>query len=222
MGAVTRLGPRPTCAALVLGLLAALVAGCDLFKVARPEPGTGGSVLVANYSEPESCLYYMRVGIERKDDVGQTAYLGALADSTKDGVGFHAFFDEKVWSAYTGFKPTDWNLDYETQFVPLFLQKYADPYELEWLPDSIHPYDEKPDLTHQILHRRYEVRAVRQAPSPTLLIAVGYADLYFTQISADRWALARWEDRLDPAVGVEPSDPVQRSFGYRRLNGSGG
>ena len=35
-----------------------------------------------------------------------------------------------------------------------------------------------------ILHRRYEVRALQQSPVDTLLIAVGYADLYFARISA--------------------------------------
>jgi len=221
MGAVIRL--RPLRAGLVLGLLGALLAGCDLFKPATPETGGGGASLIANYSTPDSCLRYIEVGIERKDAVGQTAYLGALADSGKgDGVGFHAFFDPVVWNAYTGFKPADWNLDYETQFLPLFIQKYADPYQVTWLPDVYHPHDDEIDADHMILHRRYEVRALRQVTGDTLLIAVGYADLYFTRITTSRWAMVRWEDRVDPNVGAEPANPVQRCFGYRRLNGSGG
>jgi hypothetical protein len=217
MGIVIRHPWRPLRAGLVLVLLAVLAAGCDLFKPATPETGGGGVALIANYAKPESCLYYMRVGIERKDPLGQTVYLGALADSLGgDGVGFHAFFDQVVWNAYQGNKPDDWNLDYETQFLPLFIQRYTAPYAMKWLPDVYHPHDVTDDPDHQILHRRYEVRA------GALLIAVGYADLYFTRISTSRWALVRWEDRLDTDVGADPKDPLQRTFGYRRLNGSGG
>jgi len=176
-----------------------------------------------SYAMPESCLYYMQVGIERKDDVGQAAYLGALADTLTDGLGFHAFFDPAVWNAYAGIKPADWGLAHEAQFLSVFIHSYADPYETKWLPDENYPYDLMPDADHAILHRRYEVRAVRQSTAADLLIAVGYADLYFARISAARWALYRWQDRVDPAVGAQPTDPDQRTFGYRRLNaGAGG
>jgi hypothetical protein len=220
---VTRPPLRPLHAGVVLGLLAALLTGCDLFKPASPESGGGGAALLTDYSAPDSCLRYMQVGIERKDNIGQAAYLGALADTTKDGVGFHAFFDPAVWNAYTGIKPADWDLDHETQFLPVFIRVTGDPYEMSWLPDEFHPHDDEVDQDHRILHRRYEVRALRQSTADTLLIAVGYADLYFARISAARWALTRWLDRVDPAVGAQPADPLQQTFGSRRLNaGSGG
>jgi hypothetical protein len=93
---------------------------------------------------------------------------------------------------------------------------------MKWLPDVAHPYDETLDDDHQILHRRYEVRALLQNQAP-LLIAVGYADLYFTRVSGTRWALTRWQDRVDPDVGAQPADPEQQTFGSRRLNaGAGG
>ena len=154
---------------------------------------------------------------------GREAYLGALADTTTDYLGFHAFFDPAVLNVYPGIPPADWDLQHEAQFLAVFLRSYADPYEMKWLFDEDHPYDGMPDVDHMILHRRYEVRAVRQSPADTLLIAVGYADLYFARVSASRWALYRWEDRVDPAVGVQPADPDQQTFGSRRLNtGAGG
>jgi hypothetical protein len=220
MGTVTRRDSRPLRAGLALGLLAVLVAGCDLFKPATPEAGSGGSTLLPSYATPESCLRYMQIGIERKDNAGQDAYLGALADTTTDGLGFHAFFDPAVWNAYDGIRPADWDLRHEAQFLPVLIRSFGDPYEMKWLPDEVHPHDD--DLgDHMILHRRYEIRALRKAG--TLLIAVGYADLYFTRISAARWALTLWQDRVDPAVGAQPADPDQQTFGSRRLNaGAGG
>jgi hypothetical protein len=177
-----------------------------------------------SYAHPESCLRYMQLGIERKDNVGLNAYLGALADTTTDGPGFHAFFDPAVWNAYNGIRPLDWSLEYEAQFLPLFFSLKLSPYEMKWLPDEVYPYDYlSPEGDHMILHRRYEVRTLQQSPADTLLIAVGYADLYFARISASRWALYRWQDRVDPAVGAQPADPDHRTFSYRRLNaGAGG
>jgi hypothetical protein len=93
-----------------------------------------------------------------------------------------------------------------------------------WLPDSVYPYDyTNPGGDRMILHRRYEVYALQQSPADTLLITVGFADLYFAKISPSRWALYRWEDRVDPRVGAQPANEDHRTFGYRRLNaGAGG
>ena len=223
MGTLTRRPRRAALrAGLALGLLAVLLSGCDLFKPATPEAGSGGTTLLPDYSHPESCLVYMKIGIERKDNPGQDAYLGALADTANDHVaGFHAFFDAAVWNAYTGIKPADWDLLHETQFLSVFVRLKAAQYEMLWLPDVDHIHDEtSPDGNQMILHRRYEVRALQQPP---VLIAVGYADLYFTKISGSRWALTRWQDRVAPDIGAPPTDPEQQSFGSRRLNlGAGG
>ena len=126
-----------------------------------------------------------------------------------------------MWNAYTGVKPDDWDLDHEeTQFYPAFIALRADTYDMEWLPDEQHPLDETIDSDHVILHRQYEVHSVSSTES--LLIAIGYADLYFTRISASRWALTRWQDRVDPAIGVNPSNEMWRTFGYWRLNATTG
>lgn len=206
---------------LLAGLAALLLAGCGLFELTSPEVGDGGSTLLASYADPESCLKYMAIGIERKDNVGLTAYIGALADSTNDGVGFHAFFDAAVWNAYTGVRPDDWDLDHEeTQFYPAFISLRSDTLDMSWLPDEDHPLDEIVDDNHVILHRKYQVMAISSTTS--LLIAVGYADLHFTRVSASRWALARWQDRVDPDIGVNPENEMWRTFGYWRLNLSTG
>jgi hypothetical protein len=214
---------RPPRVTLALVLLAGLLPGCNLFKPAEPETGGGGSAIIANYSTPDSCLFYMRLGIEAKGSNGQEAYLGALADTTQDAVGFHAFFDPAVWSAYTGPKPQDWDLDHERQFYGAFVQVRPDPYVMQWLVDEYHPHDEIVDDDHHILHRQYLVHALVEETGESLLIAVGYADLYFTRVSASRWALTRWDDRVDPEVGAQPEDPLQQTFGMRRLSaGTGG
>jgi hypothetical protein len=103
-------------------------------------------------------------------------------------------------------------------FLSSFFRLYLCPYQMKWLPDENYPYDVAPDVDHMILRRRYEVRALPKPPADPLLIAVGYADLYFTRISPARWALTRWQDRVDPAVGAFPANPEQQSFSGRRLN----
>jgi hypothetical protein len=222
MGTLTFPASRLLRAALALGLLAVLVAGCDLFKPATPEVGGGGATLLPSYAHPESCLRYMQIGIERKDNLGQDAYLGALADSTTDGVGFHAFFDAADLKNYPGTPPTDWDLRHEAQFLSVFIRSYGDPYEMNWLEDVDYPHDVY-DGDNAILRRRYKVWALRKSTADTLLIGVGYTELYFTRISASRWALVRWQDRVDPAVGSPPAIDDQQTFGSRRLNaGAGG
>jgi hypothetical protein len=207
-------------AGLLLGLLALLLAGCGLFKPTSPEVGASGDALLASYADPESCLRYMAIGIERKDNVGLAAYVGAMADTSSDGVGFHAFFDAAVWSAFSGIKPADWDLDHEeTQFYPAFIVLRTDPYVMQWTGDLEHPLDDNPDATHKILHRHYRVVAVSGPDS--LTIAVGYADLYFSYLTS-RWALTKWEDRVDPDYGANPANELWRTFGYWRLNLSTG
>lgn len=204
-------------ALLALAALALAVAGCDLFKPAHPESGGGGVQILANYADPESSLKYMQIGIEAKNNAGQAAYTGALADTTQDGRGFHAFFDQADWFATTGSKPADWNWGYENQFYLTFTTHRTDPYQMRWLLDDQHP-DEEPDPDHRILHRRYQVFALLQNNPTPLVIAVGYADLWFAKVSASRWVLTRWDDRRDPTVDYISGDPEARTFGWRRLN----
>jgi hypothetical protein len=221
MGPVIRRGSRPLRAGLALGLLAALVAGCDLFRPASPEVEAATAALRPSYATPESCLFYMQIGIERKDNVGQAAYIGALADTTADGRGFHAFFDPVVLSAHVqvgGIPPVDWDRSYEDNFLSIFFSSFPNAsYQMAWLEDENYPIaNEVRDGAARLLHRRYKVWATLST-GEIRLIAVGYARLSFAKISASRWALVFWDDRVDPAVTAQPTDPDQRTFGYRRL-----
>jgi hypothetical protein len=210
---------RSRCAGLLLVVGALLLAGCGLFRPTSPEVGDSGETLLASYADPESCLKYMAIGIGRKDNIGQTAYIGAMADTSTDGAGFHAYFDLAVWNAYSGFKPDDWSLVREETFYPAFVGMRSEKYRMEWLPDSANPIDENPDDTHRILHRQYRVWAVSTTDS--LIIAIGFADLHFASLTS-RWVLTKWEDRVAPYVGVNPANEMWRTFGYWRLNLSTG
>ncbi len=69
-------------------------AGCDLFKPAVPEPPSG-SVLVGNYTEPDSTLASMARAMRAKGSTpgAPDTYRGALADPLVDGRSFEALFD---------------------------------------------------------------------------------------------------------------------------------
>ena len=49
-------------------------------------------------------------------------------------------------------------------------------------------------------------------------LAIGYADLTFIKSkTGERWVIARWQDRVDPTVGPNPSSGNQ-SFSALRLS----
>jgi hypothetical protein len=205
-------------AAVVAALAFALsLGGClGIFEPAKPEnPTSGSSITVGNYTKPESCLYYMALGIAMKSSTGQDLYMGAFADSLApvlDKVGFHAAFDDEDWQAYDGLKPADWGYSQEKQFYGSLVALFPDDYRLVWSEDPENPHDQ------QILggdglvaHRYYRLQALRQ--NDTLDVALGYADLTFRYL-APRWALVRWEDRVDHTVDRS----VISSMGSRRLN----
>jgi len=221
MATVIRHRRRGLGANLVSLLPLLLLAGCDMFRPARPELGGKGSSVIANYSSPDSCLRYMKLGIEAKAK-GQELYIGALADTTVDKVaGFRAWFDPAVERLFT-FQRDAWLLGDERDFFNDFITKRSYPYLMEWQRDTLN-WDDRGDA-QAVLHRHYQVFSIEptQQGQDSLLIAVGYADLYFIRISPSRWALRRWDDRVDPAVGAQPQDSWQQSFGYRRLRAVGG
>jgi hypothetical protein len=230
--------PFVPAASLCVIVLCFLCAGCSLENdPTRPsldgpnrvhglwqKPAPPGAV--PSYAAPESCLRAMQIGIERKDAIGASIYLEALADTARDGRGFHAFFDPLelyLYSAGGGTVPPDWGPGHESLFIEVFFRSYPDPYVMQWLEEPGYPIaNEVNDGETAVLHRRYMVWARRQADGESRLIAVGYATLVFARISASRWALVRWEDHVDPTIGVLPADPDQRSFSYRRLFSRGG
>ena len=214
---------RAASAALAAGVLAAVLAsGCRLFQPAMPELPSAG-VYVPRYNDPDTVLASMAAGIALKAQ-GFAAYSGALAD-TQDTEGerraFRAFFDPAVLAVMPTTPPPigGWQLAHEQQFYSYFVRVFNDPYVMQWTPDVQHP-DVTVDESHKILYRHYQVQV--QAASDTFTIAIGYADLYFVKKSPNKWAITRWDDRVDPAVGAQPADPNQQTFGARRLNSQGG
>ena len=203
-------------------LTGGVFSGCrGLFTPAIPEPPTGRPI-VPDYRSPEATLRTMALGIQAKGQ-GASAWLGAFADSTRpeDGPAYHQFFDPADLEFDQGTcgceAPTDWRTSQEQEFYLEFLSvRPSDEYAAIF--DSV---ETRPDPTagdtEAVLHRRYLVLATALDGNSTQVIAVGFADLTFTKVAAGRWLITRWEDHVDPDVGVNPSDPEQLTLGRRRL-----
>jgi hypothetical protein len=200
----------------------AVIGGCHgLFTPAIPEPPNGKPIIV-NYRSPEATLNTMELGIAAKGQ-GASAWLGAFADSSQpqDGPGYHQFFDPADLAFFEGAcqcqAPRDWGISQEqTFYLSLLDVRPGDTYaavfdSMDTLPDL------PPNETNAILHRQYHVLANAPDGNSTIIIAIGFADLTFTKFSGDRWLITRWDDHVDPAVGVNPSDPYQLTLGRRRL-----
>ncbi len=212
----------PVLALIVLALALALgTPGCKLFDPAKPEtPTEGGQVILANYTTIDSCLKYMRVGIEAKSNQGQTAYLGTLADPNRDGASltFHATFDPVDLAAFSN-KPSDWVLDDETKFYGFLVQRFGGDLIMTWDVNPGYPGETWNEQSPEVLiHRQYEIRNAKTT-GDTVLVARGYADLTFTRVQT-RWALRQWDDHVAPRL--DPNNQDERTLGYRRLESRGG
>lgn len=200
----------------------AVFGGCKgLFTPAIPEPPSGRPI-VPDYRTPEATLNTMRQAIAAKA-LGSSAWLGAFRDSTRpeDTPAYHQVFDAVDLDFFEGgcqcAAPSDWRASHEQNFYATFLNvRPGDDYAALFEPWDENPDDVPGDDT-AVLHRRYTVLATAPDGNSTLVIAVGYADLTFTRVSADRWLITRWVDHLDPDVGVNPTDPYQLSLGRQRL-----
>lgn len=209
-----------TASGLALGL--ALVAGCtNPFTPASPEK-PNASAIVEDFTTPAGVLNTIALGVMARGVNGRSAYTDSFADSTSPSTpAFYAFHDPAVTDAYvikSGSQPPDWTLYYERRFYD-YLSIVAPStytYTFAWAPDNNSPSDQI-DLTAgtALLHRYY----VLEASSSTVnaVYAVGYADLYLQKVNG-RWVLYRWQDRVDPTVGVQPADGTGFSIGYRRLD----
>lgn len=224
---------RPATASLArfgarLAMLAALALplGCvNPFKPADPETGGSGSQVVENFKTPEDLLDTIKQAIEAKSG-GATAYLHAFADSTQAGDrAFRAIYDPAVKLGWEGGSPQPapepWNLEFE-RGLHNYLGgiRQQDTYTFKFTADSLSGNDEL-DTENNIwlLHRKY----LLLSKSPTSgsdtqgeIIGIGFCDL--SLLSRDsRWAIFRWVDRVDPAVGVNPAATDQRTFTWWRL-----
>lgn len=191
------------------------VGACNLFRPAVPEAGGVGRIVPTNYRDPDATLATLALAIEDKGrGNGQSVYLGGLADSTTDGRAFHAFFDPAVLSRFQpGQIPPDWNLTYERNFYSNFARFRTGEYGVHWFPDDPNP--DQFEFDTATLHRKYEIYE-RIDGGDSLLIAIGFADLYFISHSGD-WVIARWQDRVDPTRGANPRNPDEVAYGFRRL-----
>jgi hypothetical protein len=209
---------RRALAVLLLVSMAVLAGGCvNPFRPATPEASTGKGV-VANYTTVEKLLQTLREAIQDKSASGRSAYNGALADSVALGTrAFYATPDPAVRNLYTN--PTEpWDIGLEKRFYDYLIavvQTFT--YNFQWTTDTTSPSDFTDEAAGLALyHRHYELQAISPDGDPKT-IAIGYADLYLQRLNG-RWYLYRWEDRIDPTVGVVPADASERSMGWQRLS----
>lgn len=207
--------PLPTFALAALVLALAGAWGCDTFKPRRPE-APAGPPLYVTYSEPESTLDTMRRGLENRTDAGISAYMGALADTATDGRAFLAFMDPAaadLWQQSSQKPPPDiWDRNRELNFLNYFTKRVVtSECQMAWTRDSRYP-----DLigsSEVVLYRHYVVSTL----SPNDTLAIGYAALTLDLVGAGSWKMTRWQDQVDPEIGIIPAKSTWLSFTSRRL-----
>lgn len=207
--------------AVALGLV--VVSCTNPFRPAEPPPPSGAAV-VENFVTPAALLETLASAIANKGPSGQAAYANAFAESTSLTTrAFYAFHFPAVvdnWRAISQREPPNpWDLTLERNFYSYLVSVYETyDYTFVWERDATSPSDDIDDAAGTaLLHRYYRLFATSESTVETKVIAVGYADLYLYN-SGGRWYLYRWQDRIDPQVGVTPSDPDELSMGARRLD----
>lgn len=211
--------------ALAAGLLLATcaVAGCEWFRPDDPET-SDGDVIVPNYAQPDSVLETMAQAIANKGATnGQSAYIGAFADSSVDARGFHAFFDPQTINRLEQSGtviPDDWGYGDESNFYLRLIRVPEVPpnsdYIMQWLPDPTQGLDEI-DAERAILYRQYRLFAVPkegELQGEFLPVARGLVTLEMVALSTTRWGIVRWQDREWPGADRENGEI---SMGERRL-----
>jgi len=193
-----------------VGLAAALLlGGCNLFQPRTAVPPSSGG-LKTDYSSPEATLGTMAGAIEAKAP-GSTssAYMNALADSIGSVVAWHNVTNRDP--------PALWGRDLERQLFNTLQNLSTDPFTFVWNEDVQHPNPDFPSPGVEVLHKQYVLTATPEAGGNTVTLVTGYADLTFIKSKdGQRWVIERWQDRVDPAVGPNPSSG-NRSFSALRL-----
>jgi hypothetical protein len=194
----------------VLAVTLGLCAGCGLFKPAIPEQAKG-TVIIGDYSYPDSTIATMARGIEAKgNNGGQDAYIGALADTTLDHHSFQALFDPLTVQRYVSGngKMIVWQTLEENHFYALLsASNGGNAFDMRWSDGQAS--DEVSD-TLVVLYRKYEIFLI-QHNSVTSTLGYGYAELRLVR-SGTQWKLWRWIDREAPSA---PTDA--QSYGQLRL-----
>lgn len=219
---MTRLRRR-TRAWSVIAILAGLAgaAGCDTFKPRRAQAPLGPPI-TRSYAAPESTLDTMKRGVEDRTEQGVNAYVDGLADSATDHRAFYADMDPAAqarWQQDNQKTPPDtWTLDRERNFISRFMTSVItrSTCQMDWLPGR---FPDQPGPSEGLYFRKYVVYTYSaETGEPDDTLAIGYASLTFTQVSAGRWAITRWRDEVDPDVGVDPTKSNWQSFTTRRLD----
>ncbi|MEO5988387.1 MAG: hypothetical protein ABIU54_13165 [Candidatus Eisenbacteria bacterium] len=223
MAALIRITQR----ALALGMLTlALLAvgGCrNPFTPADPEPPAAGGV-TEDFRTPAKLLDTITAALADKGQSGASAYINAFADSTQASEkAFYAFHWPAAIDAWRAVSlrdpPQPWDLTLERAFYQYLVgYRPTASYTLTWNDDPTSESDEidlpsAPNLA--VIHRRYTLYT-STSETDIAVIAIGYADLYLYKANG-RWFIYRWQDRIDPDIGVNPTDPEQLSMGARRL-----
>lgn len=191
-------------------LIAALAAGCDLFKPAEPEP-PDGDVILGNYTTVDSTLDTMARAVRAKGQLdGQNAYLRGLADPALDvGRTFVAEFDAATLSGFQGSVPNPWGRNEESSFYSNFAgDDGLLAHDMEW-GDGDRSDPVPTDSTATVI-RSYRVLRLNATNSITTL-ATGYADMDFVRTPRG-WVMVRWVDRENS------TGPTRSSYGALRLN----
>lgn len=185
---------------VVAGALAAVVAGCGLFKPETPVFNSSTAPqIIPNFTSVDSTLRYMALAIQNKSlSNGQAVYTSALADSLPPGGTdprtFRAFFDPTVYgSRQWTVGPNDWDYAREVNFYGTLVAQYPEPYVMTWQKDPAFP---DPSTPATAFRRHYLIQRVISARDSTT-VAVGTADLWFVQTGSS-WKLYRWDDSRDP------------------------
>lgn len=192
------------------------------FKPADPEL-PDATCVPEEYNTPDELLNTMALAIATKSTCGANAWIHAFAESTTAGdLAYRSFYDGTVktsWQAGTQLTaPEPWDLGYERNLhtkVREIRSTYL--YGFQWSPDNNSPIDEFPsDADTGQMHRKYTLLATSPDGVLSEIIAIGFCDLS-VQRKAGRWFVYRWNDRLDPAVGVNPDQTDERSMSWWRL-----
>jgi hypothetical protein len=189
---------------------------CAFFQPAAPEIPNKPPI-PTDYTVPTQTLLTMARGMVDKTGNGQNVYLSAFADSSAlsvgDGRAYHAFFDPRDLSTFTG--DPNWDKELEPFVFNSLVQKYPQPFEMTWEPYQP-AGNEFGGADDSLLHRKYKIVQLTRSGSTITRVplAIGAADLQFVRSVRDpsKWVIAIWQDSH-----TVDADSSQVTLGQRRL-----